>query len=308
MKTNLKTTLCMALCLMILGMLSPADSRVLPGEDEQAFIQDELAWREKRDKEMRPPTSWLNIAGLFWLKEGENRFGTSEKNSIKLPKASDPPFAGSFLLDNGTVTVTAEQGTELKIEGHIIHKSTLKGDDTGKPDVVELNDLRMWVIKRFDRSAIRLRDLNHLPFKNYTGLDFYPPTEKYKLEAEFHSFPEPKKVEVGTAIGENTEMNSPGYVTFKIDGKFYRLDAFSGKPKTLFFIFGDDTNGKETYEASRFMEADIMADGKVDLNFNRAYNPPCAYTPYATCPLPPPQNQLKTSILAGEKKYPDSLH
>ncbi len=308
MRINTRSTLYMALCLMILGMLSPADSRVLPGEDEQAFIQDELAWREKRDKEMRAPTSWLNIAGLFWLKEGENRFGISENNPIKLPEGSAPPFAGSFLLDNGTVTVSAEQDTELKIEGHIIHKFTLKGDDTGKPDVVELNDLRMWVIKRFDRSAIRLRDLNHLPFKNYTGLDFYPPKEKYKLEAEFHSFPEPKKVEVGTAIGENTEMNSPGYVTFKIDGKFYRLDAFSGKPKTLFFIFGDDTNGKETYDASRFMEADIMSDGKVDLNFNRAYNPPCAYTTYASCPLPPPQNQLKTSILAGEKKYPDSLH
>jgi uncharacterized protein (DUF1684 family) len=304
MKTNTRPTLCMALCLMILGMFSPTDSRALSGEDEQAFIQEELAWREKRDKEMRAPTSWLNIAGLFWLKEGVNMFGTSEKNPIKLPEGSAPPFAGSFLLDNGTVTVTAEQGTELKIEGHIIHKSTLKGDDTGKPDVVELNDLRMWVIKRFDRSAIRLRDLNHLPFKNHTGLDFYPPTEKYKLEAEFHPFPEPKKVEVGTAIGENTEMNSPGYVTFKIDGNFYRLDAFFGKPKTLFFIFGDDTNGKETYEASRFMEAYILENGKVDLNFNRAFNPPCAYTPFATCPLPPPQNQLKTSILAGEKKYP----
>ncbi len=298
----------MALCLMILRMFSLADSRALSGEEEQTFIQNESAWREKRDKEMRAPTSWLNIAGLFWLKEGVNLFGTSEKNPIKLPEGSAAPFAGSFLLDNGTVTVTAEQGTELKIEGHIIHKSTLKGDDTGKPDVVELNDLRMWMITRFDRSAIRLRDLNHPPFQNYTGLDFFPLTEKYKLEAEFHPFPEPKKVEVGTAIGENTEMNSPGYVTFKIDGEFYRLDAFLGKPKTLFFIFGDDTNGKETYEASRFMEAYIQENGKVDMNFNRAYNPPCAYTPYATCPLPPPQNQLKTSILAGEKKYPDSPH
>ncbi len=207
MKTNTITTLIMAMCLTILGMIPPAHSRALPGDDDLAFIQEELGWREKRDKEMRAPTSWLNIAGLFWLKEGVNRFGTSEENPIKLPEGSAPPLAGSFLLDNGTVTMTAEQGTELKIDGNV-----------------------------------------------------------------------------------------------------YRLDAFSGKPKTLFFIFGDDTNGKKTYEASRFMNAYILEDGKVSLNFNRAFNPPCAYTPYATCPLPPRQNQLKISILAGEKKYPDSHH
>jgi uncharacterized protein (DUF1684 family) len=103
-------------------------------------------------------------------------------------------------------------------------------------------------------------------------------------------------------------MSSTGYVTFKIDGKSYRLEAFSGGPKTLFFIFGDATNGEETYEASRFMNAHILENGKVDLNFNRAHNPPCAYTPYATCPLPPSQNQLGIKILAGEKKYPASLH
>jgi uncharacterized protein (DUF1684 family) len=184
----------------------------------------------------------------------------------------------------------------------------LKGDDFETPDVVELNNLRMWVIKRFDQYAIRMRDLNHKPFQNYRGLDFFPPQEKYKILAEFYPFQEPKKVEVGTVVGKSTEINSLGYVTFKIDGKAYRLDAFSGKSKTLFFVFGDETNGKDTYSASRFLDAEILENGKVLLNFNRAHNPPCAYTPYATCPLPPPQNQLKISISAGEKKYPDSYH
>jgi len=298
----------MALYLTMTGMILPAHSRALSEDENLAFTKQELTWRKKRDKEMRAPTSWLNIAGLFWLKEGANKFGTSEENSITLPRDSAPPFAGSFFLDKGAVTVTSEPGTELRINGNKVQRSVLKGDDIEKPDVIELSDLRMWVIKRFDRYAIRLRDLNHIPFLNYTGLDFYPPTEQYKLEAEYHPFPESKSVEVGTVIGETTEMNSPGYVTFKIDGKVYRLDAFSAEPKTLFFIFGDNTNGKETYEASRFMNAEIFESGKVVLNFNRAYNPPCAYTPYATCPLPPPQNQLKISILAGEKKYPDSHH
>ena len=298
----------MALFLAMLGIIPQANSRVVSAKEKKAFIQEELAWREKRDKEMRTPTSWLNIAGLYWLKEGVNRFGTSEENSIKLPEDSAPPFAGNFLLNNGIVTLISEQGVELKVNGNDADGSVLKGDDLGKPDVVELNELRMWVIKRFDQYAIRLRNLNHIPFQNYIGLDFYPPKEKYKLLAEFHPFQEPKKVEVGTVIGKNTEMSSLGYVTFKIDGKAYRLDAFSGKPQTLFFIFGDETNGKDTYEASRFLDAEILESGKVVLNFNRAHNPPCAYTPHATCPLPPPQNQLKISILAGEKKYPDSFH
>jgi uncharacterized protein (DUF1684 family) len=289
-------------------MIPWALSKALSGDDPKTFMQEELRWREKRDEEMRAPTSWLNIAGLFWLKEGENSFGTSWKNPIRLPEGSTPLFAGSFFLDNGTVAVSAAHGTPLKIGGKTIQKSILRGNDTGRPDVVELNDLRMWVIVRFGQCAIRLRDLNHLPYKKYRGLDFFPPNEKYKIQAEFQAFAEPKKVEVGTVIGKSTEMNSLGYVTFKIDGKLYRLEAFSGEPQTLFFIFGDETNGKETYEASRFMNARILENGKVDLNFNRAFNPPCAYTPFATCPLPPPQNHLKTRILAGEKKYPDSHH
>ena len=298
----------MILCLIILGTTRSMLSAVLSADDPDTFIQKELKWREKRDEEMKAPTSWLNIAGLFWLKEGENRFGTSGENPIKLPKGSAPPFAGTFFLDNGTVTVTAEQGTELTIDGNSIYKSQLKGDDRGKPDVVVLNNLRMWVIKRFDQYAIRLRDLDHAPYKKYKGLDYFSPSEKYKIQAEFHAFPEPKILEVGTAVGKNTEMNSVGYVTFKIDGQTRRLEAFSGGPNALFFIFGDATNGKETYEASRFMTAQILENGKVDLNFNRAVNPPCAYTPFATCPLPPPQNQLKIRIPAGEKKYPDSHH
>ena len=308
MTTGTKSILLMALFLTMQGTFPQAHSRSVSGDENKAFIQEELAWRVERDKEMRAPESWLNIAGLFWLKEGVNTFGTSEENSIKLPKDSAPLFAGHFILDEGTVTVNSEHGTELRINGHRTKTLKIRGDDSGKPDVVDLNALRMWVIKRFDRYAIRLRDLNHKPFLDYQGLDFYPPSKKHKILGEFFSFEEPNKVEVGTVVGENTEMNSPGYVTFKIDGKVYRLDAFSGAPKTLFFIFGDVTNGKETYEASRFLDAEILENGKVDLNFNRAYNPPCAYTPYATCPLPPPQNQLKIPIRAGEKKYPDSHH
>jgi uncharacterized protein (DUF1684 family) len=308
MKAKTQCSFLGILWLFILCLTPSAYSEALSHDDSKTFLQEEAEWRKKRDKEMRAPTSWLNIAGLYWLEEGENAFGTSGKNPIKLPEGSAPQVAGRFYLDNGTVSVIAEQGIPLKVDGKTIHRFELKADDTGKPDIVELNNLRMWVIQRFDMYAIRLRDLDHLPYKNYTGLDFFTPNEKYRVQAEFQAFAKPKKLEVGTAVGKNTVMDTPGYVTFKIDGTLYRLEAFSADPQTLFFIFGDETNGKETYEASRFMNARILENGKVDLNFNRAYNPPCAYTPFATCPLPPPQNQLKIRILAGEKKYPGSHH
>jgi uncharacterized protein (DUF1684 family) len=303
-----RSTLFSALILTILGIIPQAQSEVALTEDNKAFIREELAWREIRDKEMRAPTSWLNIAGLFWLKEGVTSFGTSKDNPIRLPDGAAPLLAGRFFLDNGTVSVKPELGIELKVNGKKSDGSVLRGDEFEKPDIVELNDLRMWVIKRFDRYAIRLRDLKHKPFLDYKGLDFYPPHAKYKIQGEFHSFPAQKSMEVGTVVGENTEMKSPGYVTFDLEGKAYRLDAFGGKLKGLFIVFGDTTNGKETYEAARFLDAEVSENGKVTLNFNRAYNPPCAYTPYATCPLPPPQNQLNIPIPAGEKKYPGSHH
>ncbi|MFQ6070206.1 MAG: DUF1684 domain-containing protein [Candidatus Aminicenantales bacterium] len=278
-------------------------------KQKENFEKEEIRWREERERQMRSPTSWLTIAGLFWLDEGKNAFGSDPSNKIRLPSYSSPASAGWFILKKGKVKVVAEKGVELKLKGKKIKKSALKGDDQGEPDVVELGRLKMWVIKRGERYAIRLRDPEALGLKNYTGLDFFPPSEKFRIEAEFVPYPEGKKLRIKTIINTENEMASPGYVKFSLDGKEYHLDVF-GNPsnKRLFIIFKDGTNGKETYEPGRFLRAKIMDNGKVDLNFNRAYNPPCAYTPYATCPLAPLQNWLKVRIEAGEKKYPGSKH
>jgi len=308
MKKNSRRILVLALFSFFLGWIMLDISAAFFKNDDKSFIKKELAWRENRDKRMRLQTSWLNVAGLFWLVEGENSFGTNPLNKIKLPQGSAPSSAGKFIFYKGKITVVANQGVELKAQDKPITQKILKGDDSGRPDIIALNDLRMWVIKRGDQYAIRLRDLNALAYKNYKGLDFFPPSKKYKIIADFVPYPDPKKVTLDTIIGTETEMTSPGYVKFFIDGQEYSLEAFSGGSKSLFFIFKDETNGKETYEASRFMVSDVLDNGKVDLNFNRAYNPPCAYTPYATCPLPPPQNYLKVRIEAGEKKYPGSHH
>ena len=273
--------------------------------DDPSFVKAELEWREARDQSMKSPTSWLTIAGLYWLDEGENSFGTDPKNSFRLPEGAGPPFAGKFILRKDEVKVVSSAGAGLKNEGKTIKEMVLKSDKTGKPDIIELNDLRMWVIERGDRLAIRLRDLNVPRYKNYSSLEFFPPRKKYQVKADFIVYNPPKTETLATEIGTETNMVSLGYVKFQLNGKEYRLDAFeSGSgSKTLFIIFKDETSGKETYGASRFMEARIFDDGSVDLNFNRAHNPPCAYTPYATCPLPPSQNILPVKIEAGEKIY-----
>jgi uncharacterized protein (DUF1684 family) len=282
------------------------------GDENENFVKEEVEWRAQRDKQMRSSTSWLTIAGLFWLEEGENSFGTDSSNNIKLPENSASPVAGKFVLKDDKVKVVAHEGVILKVAGKHIEQMMLRGDEVypEEPDVVELDDLRMWVIRRGERSAIRLRDLNAAAYKNYKGLDFYPPTKKFKIEATFVPFPSPKTITIATVINTEEEMKSPGYVKFVIDGKEFRLDAFAedAQSKQLFFIFKDETNGDETYGAGRFMTSNVLENGKVDINFNRAYNPPCAYTPYATCPLAPEQNWLKVRIEAGEKNYAGGHH
>lgn len=267
------------------------------------FANAEMEWRKERDVKMKAPTSWLTIAGLLWLGEGENGFGSAPQNKIKLPEGSAPEFIGKFILNNNKVTVEANENSGLTCSGKSVKKMTLKSDMDGGADILAINDLRMWVIKRGDRFAIRLRDLNAAAYKNYKGLNFFPPNERFRLKGEFVHYIQAKMIEVGTEIGTTVKMASPGYVKFAIDGKEYQLDAFDSQPGELSFIFRDGTSGIETYGASRFMEAKFLADSTVDLNFNRAYNPPCAYTPFATCPLPPPENNLTVKIEAGEKKY-----
>jgi uncharacterized protein (DUF1684 family) len=304
MHSDFKIVNCGLWFFLFVILLSGNNSQDITDENP-AFIKAELAWRDTRDQEMRDSTSWLTIAGLYWLKEGENTFGTDAENNIRLPEGSAPPFSGAFILRDGNVKIISAEGIKLTIEGNPIKEKTLKSDETGKPDVIELNDLRIWVIKRGDRLAVRLRDFNAARYKDYSGLDFFLPREKYRIKAVFIPYSSPKTEILTTVVGTEAPMKVPGYISFRLDGKDYRLDTFEMKSnsKTLFIIFKDETNGNETYGASRFMNTTILDDGSVDLNFNRAHNPPCAYTPYATCPLPPPQNILPVRIEAGEKLY-----
>ena len=275
------------------------------------FHKEEMKWREEQDKSMRSPTSWLTIAGLFWLDEGENTFGTDNTNKLVLPAGSAPSFCGKFILGEDKVKVIVAEGTGIKIEDKKIVEKILTSDNQGNPDVLELNDLRMWIIKRGERYGIRMRDYNAPAYKEYKGLEFFPPSEKYRIKGNFVPYDKEKIIEITTVAGTKAEMISPGSIFFIMDGTEYRLEAFKADEKNtkLFIVFKDLTNGEKTYAKGRFMTVDVLENGKVDLNFNRATNPPCNYTPYATCPVPPHKaNWLNVRIEAGEKTYPGAPH
>jgi len=250
--------------------------------------QTEIAeWRKNREEGLKRDGGWLTVAGLFWLHEGANRFGKDPKNDIALPDG--PANAGVFDLHQGKVTVT--MGGEAR---------ELWPDSL---DVAKVGRLSLFVIKRSDKFGIRLKDPESEYRREFHGIEYFPANEAYRVAARFVA--EPVKIPILNVLGQTEPMVSPGYAVFRWNGQELRLRPVLEEPdaKELFYIFRDQTSGKETYGAGRFLYSGMPKDGKVVLDFNKAYNPPCAFTPYATCPLPPPENRMPIRVEAGEKKY-----
>jgi uncharacterized protein len=259
-------------------------------------------WRREREANLRKDDGWLTVAGLVWLKEGENRAGTGASNQIVLPPQSAPASVGTFVLHGGKTTFTAERGAQVTSGGKPVRSLEMRPDTPGPPDVIAIRDLTMQVVKRGVRYGIRLRDKNSSYRKEFKGLHWFPVDEAWRIRAKFVPYNPPKQIAVLNIIGDTEQDPCPGYLTFTLAGKEYRLEPIA-EDNQLFVIFRDLTAGKETYPSGRFLYADAPRDGQVILDFNKAYNPPCAFTPYATCPLPPPQNRLAVRIPAGELTY-----
>lgn len=262
-------------------------------------------WRQDRETRLKADDGWPTVVGLTWLKEGENRFGTDPSDDIVLPAGSAPGLVGVFDLSDGKITVRVEGGATVTSAGRAVTTMELSPDSTGKPDLLALGDLTMFVIERGGRYAIRLKDKNSKMRRDFSGLKWFPVKEEYRISAKFVEYDPPKQVAVPNILGQTENLPSPGYVSFTLHGKKLRLDPVLEDPdaQDLFFIFKDLTSGKETYPSGRFLYAEMPKEGKVMLDFNKAYNPPCAFTPYATCPLPPKQNVLPVRIEAGELDY-----
>jgi uncharacterized protein len=259
-------------------------------------------WRERRLAALTADNGWLTVTGLFWLKEGSNTVGAGKGNDIVLPKGSAPERVGAFEFHNGKTTFQAAAGVGATVDGKPVTSAALKPDTSGRPDEVRVRDLTLYVIQRGERFGIRLKDKNSELRKQFTGLKYFPVDERYRVTAKFVAYNPPKMIPVPNILGQTEEEPSPGYVEFTLYGHTYRLDPVQ-EDNVLFFIFKDLTSGKETYPPGRFLYADMPKNGEVILDFNKAYNPPCAFTPYATCPLPPAENHLSIRIEAGELRY-----
>ena len=267
---------------------------------DAAYQQSFDKWKAELVDDLKQ--RWLPLAGLFWLKPGENTFGTDAGNAIVLPKNSAPAHAGSFQLTGKDVSVKLASGAQAKIEGKPFTTAQLQPDTSGKPTVIEMGSLRMHVIVRGQRIGIRLKDLNNPAIQAYRGADFYPLNLAYRVTAEWVPSDGKKTVDVPDILGDIDPTPVSGEVRFTLNGQPVTLTDLGGDPtKGLFFVFNDLTSKTETYPGGRFLDTDPVVDGKVVLDFNRAYSPPCSVTPYATCPLAPKENRLTIAVNAGQK-------
>ncbi|HEU5179645.1 MAG TPA: DUF1684 domain-containing protein [Candidatus Polarisedimenticolia bacterium] len=269
-----------------------------------AYRQEIEKWRQDRETRLKSDTGWLTVAGLYWLKEGANRFGSDPAGDIVLPAAA-PPVVGDFVVKGDSIMVKVQSGATVTSAGEAITELEMKPDNLGEPTELALGDMTMFVIQRGGKYAIRLRDKNSPARKEFTALKWYPIKPEYRVTAKYTEYVPAKQIPVPNILGMTENLPSPGYVTFVLNGKKYKLDPVLETPdaKEFFFIFKDKTSGETTYTPGRFLYAAFPVEGKVLLDFNKAYNPPCAFTRYATCPLPPSQNRLEARIEAGELKY-----
>jgi uncharacterized protein (DUF1684 family) len=292
-----------AVALLAAGCAEQNKSTEGAGETEAAYVAGIDQWHQEREAKLKSAEGWLTLAGLFWLKEGENTFGSAEGNDLVFPQGKIPAQAGVLKLAGDSVTATIANGVEVQRNGQPVQKALLFSPDMDTVPQLTHGSLTWFVIKRGDRYGVRLRDLQNEALTKFTGIERYPVTPAWRIEAKLEPHPTPKQISITNIVGQTSLENSPGTLVFTVDGKQHRLDALEEGDK-LFIIFADKTNGLETYGAGRYLYADKPgADGVTVLDFNKATNPPCAFVPYATCPLPPRQNFLSISIPAGEKSY-----
>ena len=286
-------------------------SAPIAAPDGSTYTKEIEKWQSDRVATLTKQDGWLSLIGLYWLKEGENKFGSSTSNPIRLPKDRAPLVAGSLWLENGQVRMTAHPAVQITAGGAPVTALTLKDDtENGGPTVLKFGTLLMNIIKRGDRVGVRVKDTDSRTRREFKGLQYYPTNPKWRVEARFEPYQPQKIIPITNVLSMTDDEISPGALVFEVDGTTYRVDPILEKGETdLFVIIADGTTGKETYGAGRYLYVSPPdSGGKVVIDFNKAYSPPCAFTNYATCPLPPQQNRLPFRIEAGEKKYAGTVH
>lgn len=298
MRTGSKAFVTVVLGLCLAAFASAVLAADQPAAADASYLQSFDKWKAELVDDLKQ--NWLPLAGLFWLKPGENKFGSDAKNDIVFPKG--PAHAGSFTLQDKDVSGRFEPGAQVTVSGKPFTAGKLESDVSGHATVLEMGSLRFYVIVRGGRIGIRLKDTESDAARGFRGLDFFPLSMNYRVTAKFEPSQGKKTVDVPNVLGDVAPTPVAGTVVFTINGQELRLSDLGGDPvKRLFFVFSDPTSKTETYPGGRFLETGPVVNGTVVLDFNRAYNPPCAVTPYATCPLAPKENRMLVAIPAGEK-------
>ncbi len=308
--------------LVLIAMLSQplvAGSNDKNADDQTSWQRDLLAWRAQRASNLQAPEGWLSLIALGWLKEGDNSFGSADDCRVQIAGKA-PAHIAIVRLEN----VRLEKGVlrllpppegfpkDLMVDGQPAKEQALTADDSAKPSKLTIGTLTIIVIHRDDQFALRVKDLEAPTRVGFHGLRWYAPSATYRVRAHWIPYNPPKVLDIPTVLGTTTHLPAPGVAEFTLDGQLLRLEPVLEDPQStdLFFIIRDATSKTTTYGAGRFLYTElpdhgVTQPGEVWLDFNRLVNPPCAFTAYATCPLPPPQNRLSVPIPAGEQRYHD---
>jgi uncharacterized protein (DUF1684 family) len=271
---------------------------------DNAYQQEIERWHAQRIARLTAPDGWLSLIGLEWLKPGVNRIGSAADNDIVLAKA--PTHLGSIeWADDNSLSIELDSADGVKIDGVAGTRALLRDDSQANPATVAFGTVNFIAVDRGGRKGLRVRDGEAETRTQFAGIERFPVDESWRIVADWVPLDPPFQLATGTVIGTIENYPAPGRAEFDRDGKRFQLYPVLETPgdTQLFLIFADATSGKETYGAARFLYADMPRDGKIVLDFNKAYNPPCAFTPYATCPLAPPENRLDLRVTAGELKY-----
>jgi uncharacterized protein (DUF1684 family) len=286
------------LALLVPMILSAPPSPSTASADLQAETD---AWHHGRLERLRAEDGWLTLVNLAWLEEGEHKVGSHPDAAVQLPPGA-PALLGTFSRRGAELSFTPAPGVEVTRDGTAFKGGPVRADADGKPEVLRHGTLQLLVLRRGDRVGVRVRDSAAPTRTGFKGIARFPVSAAWRKQATWEPAEAGKTVRIPNVLGDVSEQPLAGTAVFAHQGRTLRLDA-TREGDQLFFVFGDGTNKDATYGAGRFLYTPLPQESRVTLDFNRAYNPPCAFTPYATCPLPPRQNRLEVRVEAGELRY-----
>jgi uncharacterized protein len=272
-------------------------------QPDTEYVKSIKEFHAQRIDRLKKPGSWLSLVGLYWLKDGENSFGSDESNDIVFPNNLASANLGSFVLTDSVVLAKIDDDAKVYLNNILVSYQIMHSDLTDNPTILESGSLSWYIIQRRDKFGIRLKDSEAPLLKEFEDIEMFDIDSAWRIPAKFVAYESPKEVLIPTAIGTFEESEVIGKLEFTIDNKLFSLEP-SVSENGYFLVFGDKSNGEETYGAGRFLYIEKPdSSEQLYIDFNRAYNPPCVFTKYATCPLPRKENSINIKILAGEKNF-----